>query len=162
LNWNPELRSPLTEPGVDVKKGEYLIAVRGQDLRPPTNIYSLFENTSGKIIEITVGPTPTAPARALCKCPDCQRGALRNRDWVEGNLKKVDEATGGRVAYVYVPNTAGAGHDYFKRYFFPAVVQRGDYRRRTLQTPAARTLTITSTCCAGRWAPIGRCAMAQT
>ena len=48
LNWNPELRSPLTEPGVDVKAGEYLIAVRGQDLRPPTNIYSLFENTVGQ------------------------------------------------------------------------------------------------------------------
>jgi len=56
LNWNPELRSPLTEPGVDVKAGEYLLAVQGKDLRPPTNLYSLFENTAGKIIEITVGP----------------------------------------------------------------------------------------------------------
>jgi tricorn protease len=45
--------------------------------------------------------------------------ALRNRDWVEGNLKKVTEATNGQVAYVYVPNTAGEGHDYFKRYFYP-------------------------------------------
>src|SRR4030095_6632024 len=51
LNWNPQLRSPLTEPGVNVKAGEYLLAVRGEDLRPPTNLYSLFENTSGKIIE---------------------------------------------------------------------------------------------------------------
>ncbi len=47
--------------------------------------------------------------------------ALRNRDWVEGNIKKVDEATGGRVAYVYLPNTTGLGHTYFKRYFFPQV-----------------------------------------
>ena len=45
--------------------------------------------------------------------------ALRNRDWVEGNLRKVTEATKGRVAYVYVPNTAGLGHEYFKRYFYP-------------------------------------------
>ena len=120
LNWNPELRSPLTEPGVDVKAGEYLIAVRGQDLRPPTNIYSLFENTSGKITEITVGPNPDGSgSRTVQVVPIANEGALRNRDWVEGNLKKVDEATGGRVAYVYVPNTAGAGHDYFKRYFFP-------------------------------------------
>jgi tricorn protease len=120
LNWNPELRSPLTEPGVNVKAGEYLIAVRGQDLKPPTNIYSLFENTSGKIIEITVGPNPDGTgSRTVQVVPIANEGALRNRDWVEGNLKKVDQATGGRVAYVYVPNTTTAGHDYFKRYFFP-------------------------------------------
>jgi tricorn protease len=51
--------------------------------------------------------------------PIASEAALRNRDWVEGNLKKVDKATGGRVAYVYVPNTAGPGHTYFKRYFYP-------------------------------------------
>lgn len=120
LNWNPELRSPLTEPGVNVKAGEYLLAVRGQDLRPPTNIYSLFENTAGKIIEISVGPNPDGSgARTVQVVPIANEGALRNRDWVEGNLKKVNEATDGRVAYVYVPNTGGAGHDYFKRYFFP-------------------------------------------
>jgi tricorn protease len=120
LNWNPELRAPLTEPGVDVKAGEYLVAVRGQELRPPTNLYSLFENTSGKIIEITVGPNADGSgSRTVSVVPIPNEFALRNRDWVEGNLKKVDEATGGRVAYVYVPNTAGAGHAYFKRYFFP-------------------------------------------
>ena len=53
--------------------------------------------------------------------PIANDGALRNRDWVEGNLKKVDKATGGRVAYVYVPNTAAQGHSYFKRYFYPQV-----------------------------------------
>ena len=51
--------------------------------------------------------------------PVANEAALRNRDWVEGNLKKVDEATNGRVAYVYVPNTTDAGHTYFKRYFYP-------------------------------------------
>jgi tricorn protease len=120
LNWNPELRSPLTEPGVDVKAGEYLIAVRGQDLKPPTNLYSLFENTSGKIIEITVGPNPDGTgARTVQVVPIANEGALRNRDWIEGNLRKVNEATGGRVAYVYVPNTTTLGHAYFKRYFYP-------------------------------------------
>ena len=52
-------------------------------------------------------------------CPLTTNTALSNRDWVEGNLKKVNEATDGQVAYVYVPNTAGPGHEYFKRYFFP-------------------------------------------
>jgi tricorn protease len=120
LNWNPGLRSPLTEPGVDVKEGEYLIAVRGQDLRPPANLYRPFENTSGKIVEITVGPNPDGSgARILPVVPIANESALRNRDWVEGNLKKVDKATGGRVAYVYVPDTSTPGHDYFKRYFYP-------------------------------------------
>ncbi len=120
LNWNPQLRSPLTEPGVNVRAGEYLIAVRGQDVRPPANIYSFFENTAGKIIEITVAPNADGSgARTVQLVPVETESALRNRDWVEGNLRKVDEATGGRVAYVYVPNTAQPGYDYFKRYFYP-------------------------------------------
>jgi tricorn protease len=120
LNWNPELRSPLTEPGVDVKQGEYLLAVAGTDLQPPTNPYSLFENTADKIVEITVGPNPDGTgSRTVQVVPVSSDSSLRNRDWVEGNLKKVEQATGGRVAYVYVPNTADLGHTYFKRYFFP-------------------------------------------
>jgi tricorn protease len=120
LNWSPELRSPLTAPGVDAKAGEYLLAVRGHDLRPPTEVYSLFENTANKSIEITIGPNPDGSgSRTVTVEPLANEQALRNRDWVEGNLKKVQEATKGRVAYVYVPNTAGLGHAYFKRYFFP-------------------------------------------
>jgi tricorn protease len=120
LNWTPDLRSPLTEPGVDVRAGEYLIAVSGRDVRPPANLFSFFENTSGKIVEITVGPNPDGTgARTVQVVPIASEGALRNRDWVEGNLKRVEQATGGRVAYVYVPNTAAAGHTYFKRYFYP-------------------------------------------
>ncbi len=110
----------MTEPGVNVKEGEYLLAVNGRELTSSTNIYSLFENTSGKIVEITVGPNPGLNgSREVSIVPVANERALRNRDWVEGNIKKVDEATGGRVAYVYVPNTATLGHTYFKRYFFP-------------------------------------------
>jgi tricorn protease len=120
LNWNPQLRSPLTEPGVSVREGEYLLAVRGQDVKPPTNVYSFFENTANRIVEITVGPNPDGTgSRTVSVVPIANEGALRNRDWVEGNLRKVDKATNGRVAYVYVPNTAAQGHEYFKRYFFP-------------------------------------------
>jgi tricorn protease len=120
LNWTPALRSPLTEPGVDVIAGEYLLAVNGVDLRPPTNLHSLFENTANRQVRITVGPNPDgAGSRTVTVVPLGNEAALRNRDWVEGNLRKVTEATNGRVAYVYVPNTAGLGHEYFKRYFFP-------------------------------------------
>lgn len=120
LNWNPGLRSPLTEPGVDVKEGEYLIAVNGRDLVPPTSVHRPFENTAGKIVEITVGANPDGTgARVVKVVPIASDAALRNRDWVEGNLKKVEQATGGRVAYVYVPNTSTQGYVYFKRYFYP-------------------------------------------
>ena len=120
LNWNPNLRSPLREPGIDVREGEYLLAVNGKDLRPPENLFSRFENTAGKIVEITVGPDPDGKnARTLKVVPVSNENNMRNRDWVERNIRKVDAATNGRVAYVYVPNTAGLGHTYFKRYFFP-------------------------------------------
>ncbi len=120
LNWNPELRSPLTEPGVNVKPGEYLLAVNGRDLKAPENLYARFENTAGKLVELTVGSDPSGKdARTMTVVPVESEAGLRNRDWVEGNLRKVHEATDGRVAYVYVPNTTGLGHTYFKRYFYP-------------------------------------------
>ncbi|HEY6138611.1 MAG TPA: PDZ domain-containing protein [Thermoanaerobaculia bacterium] len=120
LNWNPELRAPLTEPGVDVKAGEYLLAVGGKDLRYPEDLYSRFEQTAGRIVELTVGPNADGTGSRVVKVvPIEDEAPLRNRDWVEGNLRKVTEATNGKVAYVYVPNTAGAGYTYFKRYFFP-------------------------------------------
>jgi len=120
LNWNPQLRSPLTQPGVDVVEGEYLLAVEGEELRPPENLYARFENTADTIVEITVGPNADgSDSRTVEVVPLGNEYSLRNRAWVEDNIARVDEATDGRVAYVYVPNTAGLGHTYFKRYFFP-------------------------------------------
>ncbi|HKO58729.1 MAG TPA: PDZ domain-containing protein [Thermoanaerobaculia bacterium] len=120
LNWNPELRSPLTEPGVDVRDGEYLLAVEGKELRYPDNLDARFERTAGRIVEITVGPNADGTgSRNVKVVPIEDETPLRNRAWVENNLRKVTAATQGRVAYVYVPNTSNAGHDYFKRYFFP-------------------------------------------
>jgi len=120
LNWNPELRSPLTEPGINAQAGEYLIAVNGIELNASDNLFSFFENTAGKIVNLTIGPRPDGSgARTVQVVPVAHEGALRNRDWVEGNLRRVHQATDGRVAYVYVPNTTRQGHEYFKRYFFP-------------------------------------------
>ena len=120
LNWNGEFRAPLTEPGVRVKAGEYILAVNGNDLKSTDNIFRLLESTAGKIVELKVGAQADGTgSRTVSVLPIANESALRNRDWVEGNLKRVHAATNGRVAYVYVPNTTGAGHEYFKRYFFP-------------------------------------------
>ena len=120
LNWNPDERSPLTEPGVEVHAGEYLLAVDGRELRSGENLFSRFEHTVDRIVELEVGPSPDGEgSRTVRAVPIGSERALRNRDWVEGNLRRVDQATDGRVAYVYVPNTANGGHQYFKRYFYP-------------------------------------------
>jgi tricorn protease len=120
LNWTPELRSPLTEPGVNVQVGDYILAVNGDNVTADKNFYSYFENTADKIVTLTVASSADGNNKRYVKVvPVASEVALRNRDWVEGNMRKVNEATNGQVAYVYVPNTAGEGHEYFKRYFFP-------------------------------------------
>ncbi|WP_232826468.1 S41 family peptidase [Lewinella sp. IMCC34183] len=122
LNWNQDLSAPLMEPGVNVEEGDYLLAVDGQELTAEDNLYRLFERTAGRNVDLTVGPNADGSnSRTVTVTPIQQEYSLRNRDWVEGNLQKVNEATNGRVAYVYVPNTGGGGFTYFKRYFFPQV-----------------------------------------
>jgi tricorn protease len=121
-NWNPNLKAPLTQPGVNVMVGEYLLAVQGRDVRPPANLYSFFEETAGKSIVIRVGPDPTgANARDATVVPIVTETGLRNLAWIEDNRRKVDQLTGGRVAYVYLPNTANGGYLNFNRYFFSQV-----------------------------------------
>ncbi|CAN5494183.1 S41 family peptidase [soil metagenome] len=120
LNYNPNLRSPLTEPGVNVNVGDYILAVNGKDVLATENLFKFFEATAGKITDLTISSSPSyTGSRVATVVPVENEAALRNRDWVEGNLKKVNDATNGQVAYVYVPNTAGLGHEYFKRYFYP-------------------------------------------
>jgi tricorn protease len=120
LNWTPDLRSPLTEPGVNVQVGDYILAINGEEVTADKNFYSYFENTADKIVTLTVATSADGNNKRNVKVvPVASEVALRNRDWVEGNMRKVSEATNGQVAYVYVPNTAGEGHEYFKRYFFP-------------------------------------------
>jgi tricorn protease len=118
-NWNPQLRAPLTEPGVNVKEGEYLLAVEGKDLRPPENLYRLFEGTAGRSVTLRVGLNPDGQgARDVTVVPLESETNLRNLSWVEGNRKKVEKMTGGRVAYVYLPDTWARGYASFNRYFF--------------------------------------------
>ncbi|HEY1189155.1 MAG TPA: PDZ domain-containing protein, partial [Gemmata sp.] len=122
LNWSAAMRSPLTAPGVNVKEGEFLLAVNGKELKAPTELYLLFENTAGKLTDLTVGPNADGTkSRTVSVEPIASEYNLRNMDWVEGNLKKVEKATGGRVGYVHVRDTAAGGMADFKRYFFPQV-----------------------------------------
>jgi tricorn protease len=118
-NWTPGLASPLTLPGVYVKEGEYLLAVNGKELHATDNLYSFFDGTAGLQTVIHVGPNPDGKdARDVTVVPIGDEDGLRNLDWIESNRKKVDKLSGGKVAYVYMPNTGGAGYTNFNRYFY--------------------------------------------
>jgi len=121
-NWNPHLRAPLTEPGIDVKTGDYLLAVNGRELHGSDNIYQFFLNTAGKQLLLKVGPHPDgSQSREITVVPVEDEMSLRFRDWIQGNIRKVDQLSGGKIAYVYLPDTAMGGYTYFNRYFFAQV-----------------------------------------
>ncbi|MBI1789186.1 MAG: PD40 domain-containing protein [Acidobacteria bacterium] len=121
-NWNPQTRAPLTQPGVNVTAGEYLLAVNGRELRATDEIYAFFEATAGKSVILRVGPDAGgANARDVTVVPAAEEFSLRSLSWIAGNRRKVDQLTGGRVAYVYLPNTTVAGYVNFNRYYFAQV-----------------------------------------
>jgi len=121
-NWNPDMRAPLTQPGVNVVAGEYLLAVNGRELRGTDNVYSFFEATANKRVVLKVGQNPDGSgAREVTVIPVNTETQLRHLAWIEDNRRKVDQMTGGRVAYVYMPDTSVGGFTNFNRYFFAQV-----------------------------------------
>ncbi len=118
-NWNPALYAPLTQPGVNVHEGEYLLAVNGQPLHATDDVYAAFDGLANKQTIITVGSSPDGKeSRDVLVLPVASERAMREQEWIDGNVRRVDEMSHGQVAYVYLPNTAGAGFDNFNRYFF--------------------------------------------
>ena len=121
-NWNPQLQAPLTQPGVNVKAGEYLLAVDGQEVKGSDNIYRFFEAKAGKQVVLRVGPQPKMEgSREVTVVPVSSETSLRNFAWIEDNRRYVEGATKGKVAYVYMPDTAFGGYTYFNRYFYAQV-----------------------------------------
>jgi tricorn protease len=125
-NWNPELQAPLTQPGVNVGAGEYLLAVGGRDLRSTDNLYSFFQETAGKQTVLHVGPNADGSgARDVTVIPVENEEPLRHLAWIEGNRRKVDQLSGGKLAYVHLPDTANGGYTSFNRYFFAQIGKQG-------------------------------------
>ena len=121
-NWNPDLRAPLTQPGVNIAAGDYLLGVNGRDLRATDNIYSFFEATADKATVLTVGTDPAgAGSRQVTVVPIPNENRLRYLAWIEDNRRKVDQLTGGRVAYIHMPDTSFGGYQSFTRYFYAQV-----------------------------------------
>lgn len=125
-NWNPDLRSPLAVPGVNVNVGDYLVAVNGVELRGTDNIYRLLDGTANRQIQITINDKPSMDgARNYTVVPVASEQALRTRAWVESNRRLVDQLSGGQLAYVYLPNTGQPGYTSFNRYYFSQQDKKG-------------------------------------
>lgn len=121
--WNPQLHAPLAVPGLGVEEGDYVLEVNGRELAPPTNPYSLFIGTAGRPTTLRVSHGPTLEgARQVSVVPIPDDEALRTQAWVDENRRTVDRLSGGRLGYVWLPNTSVAGYTAFNRYFF---AQRG-------------------------------------
>jgi len=125
-NWHDKLRSPLTEPGVNVHEGDYLIAVNGRRLKAPQNPYELFVNTAGDTVTLTVNSKPSEDgARNVKVKPIGDEGELRENYWIESNRKKVEAATNGRVGYIYIPDMGAPGLNAFVKQYFPQIRKEG-------------------------------------
>ncbi|HVO79533.1 MAG TPA: PDZ domain-containing protein, partial [Terriglobales bacterium] len=125
-NWHANLRSPLTEPGVNVKEGDYLLAVNGHALRMPQSPYELFTNTVNETVTLTVNSKPSEDGSHTVQVkPIADEYDLREAYWIESNRKKVDAATNGRVGYVYLPDMGAPGLDQFVKQWFPQVRKEG-------------------------------------
>ncbi len=118
-NWNAATRSPLTEQGIDVKEGDYLIRLNGQDLTTKDNPYLFLENTAGKKISIVVNGRPVPEgSRELWIRPVASEQSLFYLDWVRSRRALVDKLSGGRIGYFHVPDTAFAGNrEFFKGFY---------------------------------------------
>jgi tricorn protease len=118
-NWNPGLYSPLTQPGVNVHEGEYLLAVNGMQVHASDNLYAAFEGLAGKQTTIRVGTAADGSnGRDVLVVPVDSERAMRSQEWIEDNIRKVNALSNNQVAYVYLPDTGGQGFTNFNRYFF--------------------------------------------
>jgi tricorn protease len=121
-NWNPKLRAPLTQPGVEVKEGDYLLAIQGEQLKETDDPSRLLQGRVDRQTVITVSPEPSdAHSKSVTVVPIGSEESLRLRTWMEDNRKKVTEMSSGRVGYVYIPDTHGGGLTNFNRYYFTEV-----------------------------------------
>lgn len=125
-NWDQSLRSPLTEPGINVKEGDYLLAVNGRQVRAPQDPYELFVNTANDVVTLTVNSKPAEDGSHNVQVkPINDEANLRQLNMILTNRKKVDEATGGKVGYIYLPDMGDEGLNEFVKQYFPQIRKQG-------------------------------------
>ncbi|MFO8087424.1 MAG: PDZ domain-containing protein, partial [Bacteroidales bacterium] len=119
-NWRKNLRSPLTEIGVNLEEGDFIMAINGQHLDNVDNIYKALLNKAGKPVELLVGQKPKPKeGRIVLVEPIKDEADLYYFNWVRKNIERVNEATNGQVGYIHVPNMVSEGLNEFVKYFYP-------------------------------------------
>ena len=119
-NWHADFRSPLTEPGVHVEEGELVLAVDGQPTNKVDNFYRLLEGKADQVVTLLINDKPSRDgARTETVRPVANEQNLRYLDWVQKTREKVDKASGGRIGYIHLPNTAVEGNRELFKYFYP-------------------------------------------
>ncbi len=118
-SWNPGLNGPLDQPGMNIKAGHYLVGINNQEITDKDNIYKYLDGTTGKQTTLHINSKPSFEGawKEIVK-PIRSENSLRQRTWVEDNRRMVDKLSGGRLGYVWVPNTGGPGFVSFNRYYF--------------------------------------------
>jgi tricorn protease len=125
-NWDEARRSPLTEPGVDVPAGSYLLKIDGVELKSPAVPGDLLQGKTGGTVTITVNSRPSFDgAREVTVRPLSDEEGLRYFDRIESNRKKVDQASGGKIGYLHIPNMGGDGLNEFVRQYYPQIRKQG-------------------------------------
>jgi tricorn protease len=124
-SWNPEEKAPLAEPGLNVHVGDCILAVGGEELKPDDDVQRLLEGTAGHAITLHVASADGSNARDITVIPVRSEAALRNSEWIEDNQRKVDKLSGGKLAYVYLPDTGAGGFTNFNRFYFSQLNKQG-------------------------------------
>lgn len=117
--YEEKLRSPLAEPGTGVKAGDFITAIDGIPVPGTNNIYTLLIGKAGKLTELTINSKAATGGRKVVIRPIDDEYPLYHHEWVRDNIRKVEEATDGRVGYIYVPDMGPEGLNEFARYFYP-------------------------------------------
>jgi tricorn protease len=125
-NWDEALRSPLRDPEIDVKEGDYLLAINGKEVIGDIDPYSLMVNTLGQTVTLTVNGKPSMTgAHDVTVKPIAEDEALRYYTWVENNRHYVDSISGGKIGYIHIPDMGGGGLVRFLKMFYNQIQKEG-------------------------------------
>ncbi|WP_372919237.1 PDZ domain-containing protein [Sandarakinorhabdus sp.] len=122
--WTPDIKAPLARPGLDVKPGDCITAINGADVRGDEDIQRHLEGTADQAVTLTLTRAGSGP-RDVTVVPVASEARLRNLTWIEDNRRRVDKLSGGKLGYVYLPNTGGGGYTSFNRYYFAQTDRQG-------------------------------------
>jgi tricorn protease len=124
-DFNPRDTAPLAQPGLNLNAGDCILAINGEELTGAVDIQQPLEGTAEHAISLRIAPVNGGKVRDVTVVPVPNEGNLRHIDWIESNRRKVDQMSGGKLAYVYLPNTGAEGFSNFNRYYLAQTQKQG-------------------------------------